>query len=269
MRAAITIIYNGLNHLNHKGFIPFMLANFDYWVIVEGASRNGGSTSWCKTHKGGHNSTDGTIELIQSIQSDKVMVYSHHTFYKSKDEQFNQGIKMLKTKIDSCYLWQVDCDEHWAVEDIELAERKLWRSEAKCASFQFNHWVKDDVLAVGDWGSGRVNRLWKWRGQYFNSHEPAIMKGQTKVLELPMKFNHYSMIFADDVKFKARFYRGHEQVYLNWQKMDEFQYPCHISKLFGTNNPVGRSNSHLYKINHLSCVNAISHVSQKPVEIKC
>jgi len=269
LRAAITIAYNGLNHFNHKGFTEFMIANFDYWIIVEGASKNGGSTSWCKTHRGSHNSTDGTVEFLQSIASDKVLIYSHDKFYSSKDEQFNKGIQMLKKLTQSCYLWQVDCDERWKLEDIELAERKLWRSEAKCASFQFNHWVKDNILAVGDWGSGRVNRLWKWKGQSFESHEPAVMKGQRKVLELPMKFDHYSMVFADDVKFKAKFYRGHEQVYVNWQNLDQLSFPCHINNLFGTNNPVGRSNSYLYKINHLSCVNAISHVSQKLTEIKC
>jgi len=247
-----------------------MLDNFDYWVIVEGASKNGGSTSWCKVHRQGHRSTDGTAEFVQSLQSDRVLTYSHDTFYKSKDEQFNMGIELLRTLTKDCYLWQVDCDEHWTADDLPLAERKLWRSASNVASFQFNHWVGDDILAIGDWGSGRVNRLWQWKGQYFNSHEPAVMKTQTKTtLLLPYKFDHYSMMFDQDVKFKSKFYRGHEQVYLNWKNLSNLEYPCHISNLFGTNNPVGRSNSYLYKTTDPSCVNATSHVNQKHAAINC
>lgn len=264
MRAAITIIYNGLHHLTNKGFSQFMVENFDYWVIVEGASQNGGSTSWCKHQGGSHTSSDGTVEFIKQLEKENphVLTYSHHKHYKSKDEQFNKGIILLKTKINSCYLWQVDADEHWRIEDINRAERILWKSPSNVGAFKFNHYVKDDIIAVGDWGSGSVNRLWKWKGQLFDRHEPAIMLGQKKPEELPMKFEHYSLTHEQDVKFKAKLYRGHEKIYENWKKLDHKKFPCHIRELFGPNNSIGRSNTYLHKIEQ-PCVNVPNQENQE------
>lgn len=270
MRAAITIIYNGLHHLQNKGFTEFMLANFDHWIIIEGVSKNGGSTSWCRNQNGYHKSVDGTLEFIKQLESkhDQVHVYSHHKHYASKDEQFNKGIAILKAKTDKCYLWQVDADEHWNIDDIEAAEHRLWRSICNVASFQFNHYVKDGIVATGDWGSGRVNRLWKWKGGFFRSHEPAVMVSQTAPLELPQKFDHYSMVFEQDVKHKAKSYRGHEDVYKNWIKLESFTYPCHISKLFGKNTPVGRGNSFLHKIEK-PCANAQNQKAKEVANLTC
>lgn len=253
-----------MHHLTHKGFTEFMTRNFDLWIIVEGASKNGGSTSWCRSVKNTHTSKDGTLEYLRQVEKENknVMVYSQSTHYASKDEQFNRGVSMLKTKTRNCFLWQVDCDEHWNIEDIHAAERKLWRSPEKVASFQFNHYVKKDIIASGVWGSGRVNRLWKWRGQMFKTHEPAVMIAQGSALELPQKFEHYSMVFEQDVKHKSRTYRGHELVYQNWLRLDSAKFPCHVSMLFGKNNPVGRSDSYLYKINQ-SCVNVPNQEAEK------
>lgn len=260
MRAAITIVYNGMNHFQHKGFTEFMVNNFDYWVIAEGHCRNGGSTEWCKLINVPANSKDGTVEFIHDLarKHKNVLTYSHHKYYKSKDEQFNKAIALLRTKTQKAWLWQVDVDEHWKAEDLESAEHNLWRSVLNVASFQFNHYVKHNVIATGEWGSGRVNRLWKWKGQMFESHEPAVMEGQTrKELELPYKFDHYSMVFKEDVRFKSKYYRGHEQIYSNWKSLDYLTYPVHISKLFGINNPIGRSDSFLHKIEE-PCVNVTS-----------
>ncbi len=247
MRCAITIIYNSIEDLTYKGFSDFMIANFDHWIIVEGSSKNGGSTAWCHSIKTNHTSTDGTAEYLKTISAPNVKVHFHPTHYKSKDEQFNIGIEILRTLVDSCYLWQVDSDEHWSAGDLSQAEKMLEDSPSNVAEFQFNHFVQQDVIAVGDWGSGSVNRLWKWNGERFDRHEPAIMNEQTAPVLLPQKFNHYSYIHESKVKFKSQYYKGHEQVYRNWKRLPNQTYPCHISKLFG-NAPMGKSNSQLIKI---------------------
>lgn len=273
MRVAITIIYNGLHHLKYQGFADFMVKHFDHWIVVEGYASNGGSTSWCKQLKVPHNSDDGTIEFMKQLadRHSNVTFYSHHKPYKSKDEQFNKAIVILKTVTNKCWLWQVDADEHWNAQELALAERQLWRSPCKVASFQFNHFVKQyedySLIALGDWGSGRVNRLWKWAGQQFESHEPAVMVAQKDALELPYRFNHYSMVHAKDVKFKSKSYKGHEMVYMNWRKLDDLDHdrlPVHISTLFGKHNPIGRSNSFIYKIKD-QCVNVPNHADLKAV----
>lgn len=258
MRAAITIIYNGLHHLQHKDFWQFMAGTFDHWVVVEGLARNGGSTNWMRPVRAPFTSMDGTVKFMTELSQaypDSVHFYSHHKPFTSKDEQFNKGLAMLREHTTDCFLWQVDADEQWTRDDIKQAENRLKRSLANVASFQFNHYVKNDIVAVGEWGSGRVNRLWKWKGESFKTHEPAVMKGQTASLQLPQKFQHYSMVFDKDVKYKGKTYPGNEQVYPNWLKMDSWQYPCHVSQLFGKNSQVGRSNTNLYKIDQL-CANA-------------
>lgn len=251
-RIALTIAYNAMNHLKHGRFVEFMVNNFDLWVIVEGCSRNGGSTSWCKHMNLPHHSTDGTAEYVKELaESHKnVRAYSHHKHYKSKDEQVNKGIEIIKTAYQSGWLWQVDVDEHWTIEDMEAAERELWRLPFKAAEFQFNHYVKRDIIAVGEWGSGWVTRLWKWTGQSFASHEPAVLHNEGKPIKLRQKFNHYSLIFEDDVRHKAKSYKGHEPIYLNWKKLDTLDWtqPNHVSCLFGTHNPIGRTESYLIKI---------------------
>jgi len=263
-RIALTIVYNGAHHLTDE-FVKFMTDTFTLWVIVEGQSRNGGSTSWCKHVEAPFNSKDGTIERIEQIQSNhkNVLTYVPVKHYKSKDEQVNRAIELIKTRFSSGFLWQVDVDEHWTKEDIEAAERSLWRSPESCAEFQFNHYVKKDVVAIGRWGSGYVTRLWKWSGHSFISHEPAILAGQTNPIKLPQKFQHYSMIYPQDVKWKAKSYKGHEMVYINWLKLDEFTYPQHISNLFGKNNVIGRSDTWLHKIKDQSCVNALNQDAPK------
>lgn len=260
-RIALTIAYNGMNHLHHSGFVDFMVKHFNLWVIVEGSARNGGSTSWCKHMDTPHRSKDGTAEYIETLaaQYPNVMAYSHHKHYRSKDEQVNKGIEIIKTKYNSGWLWQVDVDEHWKAEDLASAENELWRLPYTAAEFQFNHYVKDDIIAVGKWGSGWVTRLWKWRGESFRSHEPAVLNGQKGATKLPYKFDHYSLIFEDDVKFKARFYKGHEQMYLNWKKLDtlDWSQPNHVSCLFGTNNVIGRSDTYLIKLSS-PCANVLN-----------
>lgn len=235
-----------------------MVRNFDHWVVVEGLARNGGSTNWMRPVRAPFTSVDGTVEFMDQLQADhpdRVHFYSHHKPFMSKDEQFNKALTMLRSVTKECFLWQVDADEQWSSDDLKQAENRLSRSVCNVASFQFNHFVKEGIVAVGDWGSGRVNRLWKWKGQPFATHEPAVMRGQTAALQLPQKFQHYSMVFAQDVKYKGKTYPGNEQVYPNWIKMDLWEYPCHVSQLFGKNSRVGRTNTNLYKISQL-CANA-------------
>lgn len=259
MRAALTIIYNSIEDLNHNGFSQFMVANFDHWIIVDGSSKNGGSTGWCNKIETTPSSTDGTLDFISGLAlwNQNVHIYSQDTHYNSKDEQFNIGVDILRSLTTSCYLWQVDSDEQWTIQDLEQAEQMLSASSANVAEFQFNHYVINGdttCLAKGDWGSGSVNRLWKWDGQRFDRHEPAVMTGQTTPVLLPQKFEHYSYCVEKKIAFKSKYYQHHENVYRNWKLLPTFKFPCHISKLFGKNNPVGRGNSFLHKI-ELPCAN--------------
>lgn len=244
-RFAFTIILNGLHHLQHNDYYKFMLNNFDYWIIAEGASNNYGSTSWCKPaiaeyHNQGR-SVDGTFEFLNNLvkNNSNVKLVTKNGLWLSKDEQVNTAIQELKKYENSGYLWQIDIDEQWTLEDIQKAEKQLKEINLNSAAFPARSWLGKNLLAKGEWGecmNGGYIRLWNWNGEYFKSHEPptlTIGNGNHKML--PIYFDHYNYYFEKDVEFKDKWYSGHEGILQNWknlQKLEKENFPKHISSFF-------------------------------------
>lgn len=252
MRVAFTIIYNGLHHLKHKGFTEFMLENFDYWAVVEGHSRPGGSTGWCKRLAVPPRSSDGTHEYLQELSKNnpKLLYFSPGQYHFSKDRQVNAALDLLRPHTKDSFLWEVDADEHWTVEKLEASESHAEKSIANGFCFQFNQFVGLNLVAKGEWGGGFLNRLWKWKGEIMRTHEPALLMGQRYVEAIPgILFDHYSYYFKQDVLFKGIYYKGHENVPENWEPLQlESTFPVHISKLFGEGTQIGKTNSYIHEI---------------------
>jgi len=242
MRCAFTIIFNGKHHLLHNNYYKRLIESFDHWIIAEGASGNTGSTSWCrkiphKYHKGG-SSVDGTLEFVQKLSHDypNVHVIQNEGFWANKDHQVNECVKKIREFTPDCYLWEIDCDEQWKIEDIKESEKLLKENEAKTGLFLSNFYVGRKLLAVGEWGEGRklpYRRLWDWKGENFQSHEPPILEGSNgKEILLPAKFDHYAYFFEKDVEFKSCFYGGHDNIHQRWKSLQkEKNFPQPISKL--------------------------------------
>lgn len=251
-RLAITIIYNGLHHLTHKGFSDFMTKHFDHWVIVEGHAKPGRSTSWCNDLVISPTSTDGTIGYCEALALNhkNVTFHCNGVYFKSKDVQVNLALALLKRKFNAGFLWQVDADEHWTVDQLQAAESLLSYSGFKQAAFQFNHYVGKDLLATGDWGSGWVNRLFLWRGQRFISHEPSMMELPYRTTQIKeIKFNHYSYVFKQDVEFKEKYYPGYTGITKRWESLQMCKdFPQPITALFDPSTRVGKGNSQIIKI---------------------
>lgn len=251
MRCAVTIIYEGVHHLKHLDFAEKMAQLFDHWIVVEGHSQAYGSTRWCNNIQVPARSTDGTIEFMKQFAATHKNVHFYHPngYFNSKDHQANAGITILRQLSSKCFLWQVDADEHWTIESIEKAEQFALASSEIGFKFQFNHYVGPGIIAVGDWGSGYLNRLWKWNGEFFRSHEPALLRGQRITIPVPdIKYDHYSYYFEKDVRFKAIYYpdcKGIEATWPTIQKPND--YPLHISKLFPVGKH-GKSNTQIVQI---------------------
>lgn len=254
MRYAFTIIYNGKHHLLHKDFAQRMVSMFDKWVIVEGFSRNGGSTAWCTSIRPPAQSTDGTIETCQDLASQnptKVIFATSKTGWSSKDEQVNKAIELLQGN-EPGWLWQVDADEHWTLDDLEGAENILEKDFKIAGGFQFYHYLCKDVdgrqlVGKGAWGDNIHTRLWWWQGQKFISHEPPKMVGQDGVRLLPQKYHHYAYYFEQDVEFKSKYYRGYRQMLSNWRGLQKrrFDYPIPAKKLLGSSTTIDTNNSYI------------------------
>ena len=254
MRIAFTIIYNGKQHLLHNDFAINMAKNFDYWILVEGAANNGGSTAWCNRHKGNIHSDDGTVDMIEKLKeiNKNIVHVSNSRKWNSKDEQVNAAITEIKKLTDKCFLWQVDADEYWTKNDIITNEEYLNYFDADAGLVEFDHYVGYGLLAVGDWGSGVHKRIWKWSGQRFLSHEPPLLENEKRSIVCPEKYKHYAYYFEEDVRFKAEYYNGHESVYSGWKylrdNIDVISFPVHISVLFGKKG-IGLSKTKIIRTN--------------------
>jgi hypothetical protein len=259
MRIAFTIVLNGLHHIKHNDYYKRILNFFDYWVVVEGASNNTGSTSWCKEFpKDFHNngkSVDGTNEFLSSIKKEypNLIHIEPNGPWDNKDVQINKAIETIREITKECILWEIDIDEQWTEDQWRLSEELLLKNNAKTGCFLCNYYVGKDILAIGDWGEGKIvpyRRLWDWKGEYFETHEPPNLKGGNGlgILITNVKFNHYAYYFEQDVLFKNKWYSGHEEIYENWKKLqNETTFPKHISYLLGTNTHWGCSNTQIIK----------------------
>lgn len=214
-----------------------MVNNFDHWVVVDGLSLNGGSTRHCNalTTLPCH-STDGTVEMMRQVAGD----HTHVKFiecrdkYRSKDAQVNRAVQVIRDQYKHGWLWQVDADEHWTAAKLSQAEDMLSKSPMREATFRFNHYVGERLVAVGGWGNGYVTRLFKWTGGRFLSHEPPRIDPFNRVLKMPdtIKFDHYSYLFEKDVRFKEKYYKGYEGLTDKWKSLQQCkEFPQPVSSL--------------------------------------
>jgi hypothetical protein len=254
MRIAFTILLNGLHHLKHNNFYQKMVENFDHWIIIEGVALPNGSTNWCKklpdnVHKN-YLSIDGTTEFLDEYRHPKIRIIRPVDGpWDSKDQQVNAGIMEVKKITNECFLWQVDVDEQWEIEDLIFAERLLVHNKGKTGCFLCNYFVGPNQLVRGEWGEGMrepYRRLWLWKGEDFKSHEPPTLNGNNGPgLLLPVKFNHYAYYFEQDVKFKELYYQGYEGLYERWLKVQENRNMISVSQLLGDNTWWSKTNTHI------------------------
>lgn len=242
MRIGFTIIYNGAHHLEHNGWGEKLANMLDLWVIVEGYAKNTGSTSWCK------NITveeDGTNDLLKKLAPGNTHVHHIECSGKNKDEMVNIALDTLDGHVyvyrDNPFLYQLDVDEVWTEEQMDEAERMLVEQDADCGCFHANHFVGPSLVAKGEWGEGNApddplrnayRRLWRWKGQVFETHEPPVLEGGNgKEVLLPQRFNHYAYYFQKDVKFKEKYY-GYTDLLKRWTMLNAMtNFPQPISTL--------------------------------------
>lgn len=249
MRYGFTIIYNGAHHLLHNDWYKKLPDMLDYWVIVEGVAQPNGSTFWCKEIDA-KTSNDGTVSIINEIVKERQNVIfvpqRDHKWY-SKDEMVNAAITafnitMIDTYCDKQFLWQLDADEQWTMDQMDQAEESLIKQNADCGCFHAEYYVGEKIIAKGRWGEGNdpsdplenaYRRLWRWNGKKFLTHEPPVLiEGNGREILLPQRFKHYSYRFEKDVKFKSKYYKGYEYILEKWKALQiENNFPQPIGKL--------------------------------------
>lgn len=246
MRLGFTIIFNGLHHLKHNNYAERLVDMLDYWAIVEGYANPNGTTRWCKDLsrsdwcKDGH-SVDGTVDYLMDLdrRHDNVLLHDWNSVFFnadgvagwiSKDSMVKSAIGIFLNQpqhvFNECDLWQIDVDEQWTQEQMDMAEGLLNGTGAKTGMFLCDFYVGRNLIAKGDWGEGRLfpyRRLWKWNGELFKTHEPPMLEGGNGLeVLLPPRFKHYAYYFDQDVKFKEDYYR-YAGLFERWKKIQDIE----------------------------------------------
>jgi hypothetical protein len=264
MRVGFTIALNAVHHFRNNDYAKKLAEMLDYWVVIEGAAGSSGSTEWCKEmpdefhFQGG--SIDGTAPYIQELAEKfpNVILGQYVGMWDNKDRMVNRALRFLRSIIEEehggdykdVYLWQIDADEQWTSFDMGAAESYLLEYNCDVGEFYCNYFIGEHLQAVGEWGEGKkvpYRRLWRWKGQDFESHEPPQLKDDKSTrLLCPQRFDHYAYYFPQDVKFKDAWYSGHEGIYDRWvdlNKRDESEFPCGIDQLI--TGPWGRTDTQI------------------------
>jgi hypothetical protein len=189
-------------------------------------------------HKNG-GSVDGTREFLQELskQESKLVYVPSDGFWHSKDVQVNRAIEEVKKITNKCFLWEFDIDEQWTIEALNQAEKEMAEENVKVGAFQSECYIGKNLKPIGEW-SGEVpaRRLWNWEGEFFERHEPPTLFNcdNKKQKTLTPKFKHYNYYFDKDVKFKEKWYRGHNQIHGRWKLINSFskeKFPMPLSFL--------------------------------------
>lgn len=258
-RVAFTIVLNGMKHLLHNNYAEFILKNFDHWYVVEGVARSTGSTSWCREmpqdfHNNYH-SIDGTLEYLQALTNthNNLTVISREGGWDNKDCMVNAAAQHINKDNGECFVWELDVDEQWTLEDLKGAEQSLEQAKGKTGTFLSDYYVGKDLLAIGAWGEGKglpYRRLWHWNKDSFHAHEPPMLRnGDDPIIHLPHRFKHYAYYFEEDVAFKDKWYGSQQGTLQLWQALQkETVFPQPISKLLPSTFYWSTTNTKIVKV---------------------
>lgn len=240
-RIAFTICLNSAKHLLRNGYYDYLLSDvLDYLVVCEGAVKSGSSPYCVGDNSNYHmlgrsiDSTNDVLDLLRKKYPDKIFVIRSSGIWQSKTAMCNEALLHLKTKFKKAFLWQIDADEQWTKSAMKANENALLKSGAKVGAVKFNQFVGKNIIAVGEyWGGNTLQRLWIWDGDLFITHEPPVIENEGLPILLPEKFNHYSYVEIEDVRFKSNWYGYGYGFFERWEKLQtQTEFPRPLAELF-------------------------------------
>jgi len=179
------------------------------------------------TEKG--HSTDGTLEVLKSLQQDedpdsKITVISKGGFWQ--DGEMNRKYTDF---VKGDYLWQIDSDEFYLDSDINTLRRWIVQDPSiDGANFRWLvFWGDENYVTDGwllRWGKLDLNRLFRWESGYQYRHYAKGSKGPDvikndgyrlshgnwisaeKLANLGIYLYHFSLVFPKQVLSKSNIY---------------------------------------------------------------
>ena len=215
----------GIIVLNGEPFTEYCLRSLYPYaheiLVVEGAVPGAQKIATPDGH-----STDGTLDTLKRFKENedpenKIQIITRNGFWPEKDEQS----QAYASQASGDYLWQVDVDEFFREEDMNVILQMLQEDpEITAVSFrQITFWGGFDY-SVDGWflrnGADEYHRLFRWGpGYQYRTHRPptvcdsegrdlrSLKWKRADVLEKKGIFlYHYSLVFPKQVQEKAIYY---------------------------------------------------------------
>jgi glycosyltransferase involved in cell wall biosynthesis/2-polyprenyl-3-methyl-5-hydroxy-6-metoxy-1,4-benzoquinol methylase len=272
----------GIITLNAEEFIYQSIASVyefaDQIWVADGATPAGRAIA---NENGG--SIDRTLEILHSFPDPEHKLHILPSrFYQDKNEQSNAYMEAMDANQPD-YVWQLDSDELYHLEDLERVAQLIEEREAWHVTFRALHfWHNLKTVAWGSWWSSRrqvyhrVNKFQKgWR--YSSHRPPTILVNGKPIWEVApvitaneleregIYLYHYSHVTERQVKQKMDWYlqdgswsQGwYERVWKRWEKEPELverQIGTHPVNLRNPHDPDGKGITRTFKRMHPSAM---------------
>ncbi|MBE9064951.1 glycosyltransferase family A protein, partial [cf. Phormidesmis sp. LEGE 11477] len=222
------IVLNGEPFLryNLRGLYPYA----HEIIVVEGAAPGACNIADPQGH-----SRDGTLAALRRFKEEEDPD-GKLTIVTAEDEGYVDGFwpgekdeqsQVYARRASGNYLWQVDVDEFYRSEDIEVVIAMLHREpEITAVSFrQITFWGGFDYIADGWYlrrGAATYHRLFKWAPgfEYVSHRPPTVHDDRTRDLRRLCWVNddamaardvylyHYSLLLPKQVEEKCDYYQN-------------------------------------------------------------
>tara|TARA_R110000824_G_scaffold57875_1_gene157153 strand:- start:1115 stop:2002 length:888 start_codon:yes stop_codon:yes gene_type:complete len=191
-------------------------------------------------------STDGTNDVLHEFYDPDNKIIIEHGQFKEKNEQCNRYMRHMKHNTD--YIWNLDSDEIFKPDDIELIIRILKEHKFTSVGFKsLSFYGGFDHYLTGFEEGAEFHRIRKvYPGSYWSTHRPPTIAHRVlpTLQELHLPYNilaeygvrmyHYSYVFPKQVSQKVQYYKAavsmdncidnyYETIYEPWVKHPELR----------------------------------------------
>jgi len=191
-------------------------------IVVEGAAPGSSAIATPDGH-----STDGTLQTLydfkeQEDPENKVILIIKDGVWEGEKHEMSQA---YANKATGDYLWQVDSDEFYMPEDIQVVGNMLNENpNITAVSFKMITFWGSINYSVDSWyllrGANIYHRLFKWGAGYkYLTHRPPTVEDARGVdlrnvswirgedmAKKGIMLYHYSLLFPKQVKDKSAYY---------------------------------------------------------------
>ncbi len=262
-----TIVLNGQPFIKYHINIFKQLSYKWHWHIVEGVASLTQDTSWCldsggqiidRIHDYGL-SNDGTTEYLDELAQlypEHITIYRQPTgvFWNRKLEMVNAPLKNIH---EECLLWQVDVDELWTLEQLNIAQQLFVNNPKKTAAFYWCWYFVGEKLIISTRNCYAQNpqqewlRTWKLKpGAFWISHEPPVLVAplengeyqnladvnpfvHTETEQAGLVFQHFAYVTTEQLQFKEQYY-GYKKAVSQWGELQkQTNFPLLLRAYFG------------------------------------